>query len=107
MCSSTWSSTGAENGTIRLYIDSEDVVKDLEDACREVVQEDPLGAYAVEYIKHSVDSIVTYSEAQVQIIYLPYQRTGGLIRFGHRGCRHPWRTGEESGVLRSRICASP
>lgn len=62
-------STGAENGTIRLYIDSEDVAKDLEDACREVVQEDPLGAYAVEYIKHSVDSIVTYSEAQVQIIY--------------------------------------
>ena len=40
-------STGAENGTIRLYIDSEDVAKDLEDACREVVQEDPVGAYAV------------------------------------------------------------
>lgn len=60
---------GMETGSVRLYIDSENVDADLEAACLEVVQEDPLGAYAVDYIKYSVDSIVTYYEADVQITY--------------------------------------
>lgn len=60
---------GMETGSIRLYSDSEDVEADLEAACLEVVQEDPLGAYAVEYIKYSVSSIVTYYEADVEITY--------------------------------------
>lgn len=60
---------GAESGSIRLYSDSEDAEADLEAACLEVVQEDPLGAYAVEYIKYSINSIVTYYEADVQITY--------------------------------------
>ncbi|MGE4276219.1 MAG: hypothetical protein AB7E30_03465 [Lawsonibacter sp.] len=60
---------GMETGSVRLYIDSEDVEADLEAACLEVVQEDPLGAYAVDYIKYSVNSIVTYYEADVQITY--------------------------------------
>ncbi len=60
---------GMDTGSVRLYIDSEDVESDLEAACLEVVQEDPLGAYAVDYIKYSVNSIVTYYEADVEITY--------------------------------------
>ena len=61
--------TGAETGTIRLYLDADQVESGLEAACLEVVQEDPLGAYAVEYIKYSVNSVVTYFEAQVELTY--------------------------------------
>ncbi|MCF2595061.1 hypothetical protein [Pseudoflavonifractor phocaeensis] len=62
-------SQGIETGSIRLYSDSRDAEADLEAACLEVVQEDPLGAYAVDYIKYNVTSIVTYDEADVQITY--------------------------------------
>ena len=60
---------GAERGTIRLYTDSEDVEDFLSDACLEVVQEDPLGAYCVEFITYSVDPVVTFSQAEVDITY--------------------------------------
>lgn len=62
-------SAGTETGTIRLYLDSTQIEADLENACLEVVQEDPLGSYAVDYIKYSVTPLVTYSEAEVQITY--------------------------------------
>ena len=61
-------SQGAETGTVRLYMDSESIETDLENACLEI-QEDALGAYAVEYIKYSVSSVVTYDQADVQITY--------------------------------------
>lgn len=60
---------GVETGTVRLYMDSESVEDDLEQACLEVSHEDALGAYAVEYIKYSVNSVVTYEQADVQIAY--------------------------------------
>lgn len=60
---------GAEQGTIRLYTDSEDVEDFLSNACLEVVQEDPLGAYCVEFITYSVDPVVTFSQAEVDITY--------------------------------------
>lgn len=62
-------SGGAEKGTVRLYTKTEDVEPFLADACREVVQEDPLGAYCVERIDYSVDPVVAYSEAHVSIAY--------------------------------------
>ncbi len=62
-------STGAEEGTIRLYADTENVETFLSDACLEVVQEDPLGAYCVEFITYRVDPVVTYSQADVHITY--------------------------------------
>ena len=62
-------SGGMEEGTIRLYTDAEDVETFLADACLEVVQEDPLGAYCVEFIKYHVNSVVTYFQADVQITY--------------------------------------
>lgn len=61
--------TGTEKGTVRLYMDGEDLDATLDAACLEVDQEDPLGAYAVEYITFSLSSVVTYSEATVNITY--------------------------------------
>jgi hypothetical protein len=60
---------GTEEGTVRLYTDTENVEPYLSDACLEVVQEDPLGAYCVEFIKYTVDPVVTYSEAHIAITY--------------------------------------
>ena len=60
---------GTESGTIRLYLSAEEVESALEGACLEVIQEDPLGAYAVEHIKYDLSSIVTYYEADIHITY--------------------------------------
>ena len=60
---------GAEEGTVRLYLDSDQVESQLEAACLEVVQEDPLGSYAVEFIKYSASRVVTYTQADVSITY--------------------------------------
>lgn len=60
---------GMEEGTVRLYTSTENVETFLADACLEVVQEDPLGAYCVEFIKYTVDPVVMYSEADLQITY--------------------------------------
>ena len=60
---------GMEEGVVRLYTDAENVEPFLSDACLEVVQEDPLGAYCVDFIKYTVDPVVTYSEAKVNITY--------------------------------------
>ena len=62
-------SSGMEEGTVRLYTDMENVEPFLSDACLEVVQEDPLGAYCVEFIKYTVDPVVAYSEAHIDITY--------------------------------------
>ena len=58
-----------EEGTVRLYTDADDVVTFLSDACLEVVHEDPLGAYCVDFIKYTIDPVVTYSEARLDITY--------------------------------------
>lgn len=60
---------GMEEGIVRLYTDAENVEPFLSDACLEVVQEDPLGAYCVEFIKYTVDPVVAYSEAHLDITY--------------------------------------
>ena len=61
--------SGMEEGVVRLYTDTENVEPFLAGACLEVVQEDPLGAYCVEFIKYTVDPVVAYSEAKVDITY--------------------------------------
>ncbi|MBS6532286.1 MAG: hypothetical protein KH338_01475 [Oscillospiraceae bacterium] len=60
---------GAESGSIRFEGEEPDVRALLDEACLEVVQEDPLGAYAVEYIKYNVAPIVGSYEADVHITY--------------------------------------
>lgn len=66
-------SIGEEHGVLSLYnYTSQDVDADLARACREVVQEEPLGAYAVDYIRHDCSFIVSYYEAN---IYISYRRS--------------------------------
>ena len=65
-------SEGAEQGVLNLHNYNRDVADDLARACREVTQEDPLGAYAVDYIRHDISRIVSYYEAN---IYISYRRT--------------------------------
>lgn len=63
-------SQGAEHGVLNLYnYTAQDVEADLARACLEVVQEDPLGAYAVDYIKHDHSLIVSYYEVNIHIAY--------------------------------------
>lgn len=60
---------GQEEGVIRLYNYPYDVNRDLEAACTEVVQEDPLGAYAVDRIQYDVVPIVSCYEASFRLTY--------------------------------------
>jgi len=63
-------SEGMEQGTIRLtdYYDS-DINSALDTACLEVAQEDPLGAYAVDYMEYDYTRVVTSYEAHIRITY--------------------------------------
>ena len=66
---------GTEGGAIRFDGGDSDetaIQQMLDEACLEVVQEDPLGAYAVEFIKFRVTRVVTYAQADV---YFTYRRT--------------------------------
>ena len=60
---------GRQIGTIRLYNYPYDVKHDLGAACREVTQEDPLGAYAVQEISYNVVPVVSCYEATVSLSY--------------------------------------
>ncbi len=60
---------GEEQGVLNLYNYTQDVETDLTRACLEVIQEDPLGAYSVEYISHNYALIVSYYEVNLQITY--------------------------------------
>ena len=60
---------GEEQGVLHLYNYTQDVESDLTRACLEVIQEDPLGAYSVEYISHDYSLIVSYYEVNLQITY--------------------------------------
>ena len=63
---------GAKEGTVWLYAGSEpmDASAAAERACKEVQQETPLGAYAVEYLTYTVDdSARNYTAIQLTIGY--------------------------------------
>lgn len=62
---------GAEQGVISLYnySSSQDVEDTITRACLEVVQNDPLGAYSVDYIKHDYALIVSYYEVSLSLVY--------------------------------------
>lgn len=62
---------GADQGLISLYnySSAQDVEDTLTRACLEVVQNDPLGAYAVDYIKHDYSLIVSYYEVNLTLAY--------------------------------------
>lgn len=62
-------SEAEENGVIRLYEYTGSAETDLDSACLEVTQQDPLGAYAVDYIKYDIARAMSYYEANVKIVY--------------------------------------
>ena len=62
-------SQGEETGTIQLIDYRGEVEEDLARACREVAEEDPLGAYAVEDIAYSSTRVLTTYEAVLEIDY--------------------------------------
>lgn len=65
-------SGGAREGTIWLYVGEEpmDAAAAAEQACREVQQETPLGAYAAEYLSYTIDdSARNYTAIQLTIGY--------------------------------------
>lgn len=59
---------GADRAAI-LMLDGIDVNRDLDAACTEVVQQSPLGAYAVDYIKYSTEPILSHYQANIKINY--------------------------------------
>ena len=59
----------ARQGTIRLYNYTSDVEQDVDAACREVMEEDPLGAFAVADIHYTASRIVSYYEVAVSLSY--------------------------------------
>lgn len=62
-------SSGAEDGVIRLYMDSSLVEETLRTARVEVLQEYPLGAYAVQNITFESDPLVAFSEVHAAFTY--------------------------------------
>lgn len=71
---------GEEGGVIRLYqyvSVTGSAASDVDAACLEVSQEDPLGAYAVDYIKYDVEQSASYYQIAVT---LAYTRTREEIR---------------------------
>lgn len=62
-------SQGEESGTIQLIDYRGDVEEDLQRACLEVSEDDPLGAFAVDIITHSYTRVLTTYEASLTISY--------------------------------------
>jgi hypothetical protein len=63
---------GKETGVIRLYqfvSITGSAASDVDQACLEVTQEDPLGAWAVDYIKYDVTQTSSYYEVNVKVAY--------------------------------------
>ncbi len=62
-------SEGDETGTVRLYQYTGDVESDLKAACQEVLEQDPLGAYALTDLEHAYSRIVSYYECDFTFTY--------------------------------------
>ncbi len=63
---------GAESGQVRLYQYSSitgSATGDVDQACLEVTQEDPLGAYAVDYIKYDIQPTAAYYQVEIKLAY--------------------------------------
>lgn len=62
-------SNGQESGVIRLYDYSGAAEQDVDRACLEVTTQDPLGAYAVDYIKYDMARLTGYLEVDLKLFY--------------------------------------
>jgi hypothetical protein len=54
---------------IRLYEYTGSAEQDLDTACLEVTQQDPLGVYAVDYMKYDIARVMSYFEVNLDIVY--------------------------------------
>lgn len=61
--------SGAEDGIIRAVEYSGIIRDDVSKACLEVARSTPMGAYAVDYMTHSVNRILSYDEVNIHIHY--------------------------------------
>ena len=61
--------TGTEDGIVRAVEYSGIIRDDISKACLEVARSTPMGAYAVEYMTHSVNRILSYDEVSIHIHY--------------------------------------
>lgn len=61
----------SETGEIRLYSYPGDISSDVSRACQEVMREEPIGAYAVDYMSPKYTSLVSYTELLLSITYRP------------------------------------
>ena len=68
--------SAAEYGIIKTEKYSGAAEEDISKACFEVTRETPMGVYAVDYITHSANLIVSYYEIEV---YITYKRTAEEI----------------------------
>ena len=60
---------GVTQGVIRSYNYDGDITKDISSAAYEVWKNDPMGAYAVEYMTTDCDLLLSYYESHVEITY--------------------------------------
>lgn len=60
---------GTEDGIVRAVEYSGIIRDDISKACLEVARSSPMGAYAVEYMTHSVNRILSYDEVSIHIHY--------------------------------------
>jgi len=61
--------TGEEFGVIRITTYEGDVVTAVNDACMEITNNTPLGSYAVYYLTGTVNRIISYYDAEINITY--------------------------------------
>lgn len=62
-------SQGAEEGAIQFQDYNGQAGEDLAAACLEVADQDPLGAYAVDYIEHELSRVMSHYQASLSIHY--------------------------------------
>lgn len=75
----------AEEGVVRLYNYTGNVNEDLDAACKEVLLEDPLAAFAVEDITFQCARIVSYYEATLFLSYSHSAQEVDAIQFAAGG----------------------
>ena len=61
--------TGAEDGIVRAVEYAGIIRDDVSKACLEVARSTPMGAYAVEYMTHTVNRILSFDEVTIHIHY--------------------------------------
>ena len=85
----TFIEDGTAHGVIRAYHYDGDVTKDISSAAYEVWKNDPMGAYAVEFITTDCNLLLSYYEIHVEITYRQNAADPGDISYvrGSAGAR--------------------